>query len=123
MRPMAAAGIGMYRRSAPYFGALLLLALLAFWPSYFAPPQYEKDWPEAFPRLVDARYLQVMRIPLIAGRQLSDDDRRDTPRVIILNRSAAATLFPGRGFKDLYSNLGSPPNPLLAGFMELVLAY
>ena len=40
----AAADIAPFRRSAPFFGALLLLALPAFWPSYFFPKQYETDW-------------------------------------------------------------------------------
>jgi predicted permease len=58
---------------------------------------YEKDQGQsAFPRLVDSRYLQVMRIPLVAGRYFTADDRAGTPHVIILNRAAAAALFPGR---------------------------
>jgi putative ABC transport system permease protein len=57
---------------------------------------YEKDWPLAFPRLVDDRYLPVMGIPLVAGRYFTADDGVATPHVLILNRSAAATLFPGR---------------------------
>jgi hypothetical protein len=36
--------IGPYRRSAPFFGALLLLALPAFWSTYFFPRTYEADW-------------------------------------------------------------------------------
>jgi len=34
----------MYRSSVYYFGALLLLAIPAFWPTYFFPPKYEADW-------------------------------------------------------------------------------
>src|SRR5947209_7884804 len=44
---MASAGTSdvlFYRRSAPFFGALLLLAIPAFWPTYFSPPRYEADW-------------------------------------------------------------------------------
>ena len=41
---MAALDIAPYRRSAPFFGALLLLAIPAFWPTYFSPPRYEADW-------------------------------------------------------------------------------
>lgn len=40
----AAVDIAPFRRSAPFFGALLLLAIPAFWPSYFFPKQYETDW-------------------------------------------------------------------------------
>jgi uncharacterized membrane protein len=34
----------VYRASPFYFGALLLLAIPAFWPTYFFPPKYESDW-------------------------------------------------------------------------------
>ena len=34
----------MYRASPFFFLALLLLALPAFWPSYFFPKKYESDW-------------------------------------------------------------------------------
>ena len=34
----------MYRASAYYFFALLLLAVPAFWPSYLFPKRYEADW-------------------------------------------------------------------------------
>ena len=41
---MAALDIAPYRRSAPFFGALLLLAIPAFWPTYLSVPSYETDW-------------------------------------------------------------------------------
>jgi hypothetical protein len=41
---MSTPDIVFYRRSAPFFGALLLLAVPAFWPSYIVPKQYEADW-------------------------------------------------------------------------------
>lgn len=34
----------MYRASPFFFIALLLLAISAFWPSYFFPKKYEADW-------------------------------------------------------------------------------
>ena len=40
----AAVDIAPFRRSAPFFGALLLLAIPAFWPTYLFPKQYETDW-------------------------------------------------------------------------------
>jgi predicted permease len=48
----------------------------------------------AFPRIVDSRYLEVMRIPLLAGRHFTLHDDADATRVVILNETAAATLFP-----------------------------
>ena len=57
---------------------------------------YEKgEMPIGFPRLVDAEYLRAMKIPLIAGRQFTRDDRDGSDRVAILNQTAAAKLFPG----------------------------
>ena len=56
----------------------------------------EGQWPSAFPRLVDNRYLQVMRIPLVAGRHFTRDDHARAAKVIILNQTAAAKLFPGQ---------------------------
>ena len=58
---------------------------------------YEKGQaPIAFPRLVDSRYLQVMRIPLVAGRYFTPDDNARSTAVIVINRSAAERLFPGQ---------------------------
>ena len=34
----------MYRTSVYYFVGLLLLAVIGFWPTYFAPPKPETDW-------------------------------------------------------------------------------
>ena len=55
----------------------------------------DDQWPEAYPRMVDSHYLQVMRIPLRAGRYFTRNDGSQAPRVIIINEMAARTLFPG----------------------------
>ena len=34
----------MYRASPFFFAVLLLAAIPAFWPTYFAPKKYETDW-------------------------------------------------------------------------------
>jgi len=39
--------------------------------------------------------LETMRIPLIAGRQFSDADTADTPRVVIVNEHLAGSFWPG----------------------------
>jgi hypothetical protein len=41
----------------------------------------------------------------------------------VIMRAGAATLLPGRGFKDLYNNLNNSIDPLVAGFVELNLVY
>lgn len=50
--------------------------------------------PSALPRLVDLGYLQTMRIPLISGRYFEPTDTLESEPVIILNETAARTLFP-----------------------------
>jgi predicted permease len=57
---------------------------------------YERgQTPGVFPRIVDSEYLKTMRIPLIAGRQLSADDRVNTDKVVIVNQTGASKLFSG----------------------------
>jgi putative ABC transport system permease protein len=55
----------------------------------------EGQQPGGYPRIVDHNYIQVMGIPLVAGRYFTADDREDTRPVTILNRTAAERLFPG----------------------------
>ena len=51
--------------------------------------------PGVFPRLVDSDYLRAMRVPLLAGRQLSRNNGAKSDKVVILNHTAATRLFPG----------------------------
>jgi len=54
------------------------------------------EYPSAFPRIVDHRYLQAMRIPLRAGRYFDERDNFATDKVIIINETMAKHLWPGR---------------------------
>jgi predicted permease len=54
----------------------------------------ESCCPGALPRLVDAGYLQTMRIPLVAGRYFEPTDTLETELVIVINETAARQLFP-----------------------------
>jgi predicted permease len=56
----------------------------------------EGEAPGAFPRMVDSRYLPVMGIPLVAGRHFTEHDDATSGRVVIINETAAKTLFPGQ---------------------------
>ena len=49
----------------------------------------------AFPHIVDRRYLETMRIPLVAGRHFAAEDTLDSDHVIILNETAAAAVYRG----------------------------
>ena len=42
---------------------------------------------------VSARYFETMKIPILAGRALSDDDRKETAPVAVLSETAARRLF------------------------------
>lgn len=54
-------------------------------------------YPVAYPRIVDAHYLQAMRIPLRAGRYLDERDATATAeRVVIINENLARRLWPDR---------------------------
>jgi predicted permease len=54
------------------------------------------NFPIAFPRLVDHRYLQTMRIALRSGRYFDARDTADTENVIVINESMARGLWPGQ---------------------------
>ena len=46
-------------------------------------------------RFITPGYFQVLGIPLIRGRDFSDADRLDEPRVCLINQTAANLFFPG----------------------------
>lgn len=50
----------------------------------------------AFPRIIDHRYLQTMGIPLLDGRYFNAYDTGETEQVAIINETAAEQLFPGK---------------------------
>jgi putative ABC transport system permease protein len=47
-------------------------------------------------RTVSSNYLQLLRIPLLKGRYLSDDDRAGSPSVAVCNQAAAQRYWPGQ---------------------------
>lgn len=47
----------------------------------------------AFQATVSARYFETMKIPLLSGRPLSEDDRKETAPVAVLSLTAARRLF------------------------------
>jgi putative ABC transport system permease protein len=53
------------------------------------------EYPIAFPRIVDHRYLQTMRIPLRAGRYFDANDNAESEKVIVINETLARRLWPG----------------------------
>jgi putative ABC transport system permease protein len=59
------------------------------------PPADSSQEQTAALRLVLPGYLEALRIPLMAGRDLVATDREGTPRVLVINQVMARTLFPG----------------------------
>lgn len=53
-------------------------------------------YPNGFPRMISEGYFQAMGIPLKAGRDFTERDTKGALNVIILNATAARTLFPGQ---------------------------
>ncbi len=56
----------------------------------------DDETPTLFPRIVDHRYLQVMQIPLLAGRYLTADDNQEAGNAVVINETAARQLFQGQ---------------------------
>ncbi|MGA3189541.1 MAG: ABC transporter permease [Bryobacteraceae bacterium] len=54
------------------------------------------QFPDEFIRIISDGYFQAMRIPLRAGRDFTEHDRRGTPQVAIINESMARRLWPGQ---------------------------
>lgn len=53
------------------------------------------DWPEIRVRQVDVGYFDVLDVPLVEGRLMTDGDVVGRPLVALVNRAAAARFFPG----------------------------
>jgi predicted permease len=51
--------------------------------------------PTAMVSRVGLNYFDTMGVPLLKGRDFSEQDRKDTPRVVVVNESFARRFFPG----------------------------
>ncbi len=57
-------------------------------------PTAPGDRPAAGYRAVSASYFKTMRISIVRGRPLTDDDRIDTPLVVVVNEATAKRVWP-----------------------------
>jgi predicted permease len=57
-------------------------------------PEDGEENPHARPRFVGAGFFAALGVPMIAGRDFSNDDRRDSEQVVIVSQSLAQRLFP-----------------------------
>jgi predicted permease len=53
-------------------------------------------YPLADPRIIDRRYLQAMKIPLLDGRLFDERDTDTSPKAIVINQALAHELWPDR---------------------------
>ena len=65
------------------------------------PTPNPQDMPVTLVNMADAAYLRTMRIPLLAGRAFSDEDRANGPTVAVINEEIARAWW-----KDPRSALG-----------------
>jgi putative ABC transport system permease protein len=65
------------------------------------PTPGPQDVPVTLVNMADAAYLRTMRIPLVAGRALSDEDRADGPTVAVINEEIVRVAW-----KDPRSAIG-----------------
>ena len=67
------------------------------WSTRVVDKQYDEDDPNDgfFPHIVSPGYLPTMAIPLVEGRYFTRDDTGASPMVIIVNETAARTMFGG----------------------------
>jgi predicted permease len=52
--------------------------------------------PTAYLRVVSARYLEMMKIPIRDGRQFDSRETATSPEVVLINEQAALRFFPGQ---------------------------
>jgi len=70
-----------------------------------------EDAPMADRFAVTADYFRTVKIPVLRGRAFTDRDDRNAPLVAIINRFAAAQLFPGEDPIGKRISLGGPTGP------------
>jgi predicted permease len=58
-------------------------------------PKLEGDDDSIDRRTVSPGYLELLRVPLLRGRHLSNQDRDSTDPVVVINQAAARKYFPG----------------------------
>jgi predicted permease len=82
-----------------------------FWPASEAQPR-ANDLREAVSYLVGPEYLDVMGIPLLRGRNFTRQDDARAPRVGLIDKEFARSVFPGRNAIGERIRLGFQDEPL-----------
>jgi predicted permease len=90
------------------------------WPKD-RPPLDRSQARSALWRRVTPGFFRLMGIRLLAGRDLSADDRPDSPRVMVVNDTFARQILPGEqavGQRVMMGNPASPDEYLIVGVVE-----
>jgi putative ABC transport system permease protein len=83
-----------------------------FYPDGEAPPAPGKET-EGNVRVVNDHYFKTVGVPLLAGRMFDERDRADAPGVVIIGKTIADRMFPGRdpvGMRLRYPSVQSEPD-------------
>jgi len=56
----------------------------------------KEDTPRAFYNVIDPDYFSTMRVPLLRGRLLTEQDTENKPRVAVINEAMAKKLWPNQ---------------------------
>ena len=72
--------------------------------------------PTAFYNVVDPAYFTTMRVPLLRGRPLTEQDTDKTPQVAVINEAMAGKLWPGQDPLGKRFSATAPSGP----FIEVV---
>ncbi|HLH39148.1 MAG TPA: ABC transporter permease, partial [Bryobacteraceae bacterium] len=69
--------------------------------------------------VISEGYFHTMGIPVLAGREFDQRDRRDAPPVAVINQSAARMLYPGEDpiGKELALDWSGPPRARIVGIV------
>jgi predicted permease len=100
-------------RAASFSGWLPLNLDFSSSPIYAEGQPFTRggDLPVIAVNKVWPRYFEAMDIPLLAGREFTQQDDKEETRPVIVNESFARRFFPGQNALGKRLNLGGPPEP------------
>jgi putative ABC transport system permease protein len=87
------------------------------------PPIPPQDQPSAAIRFITPGYFQALRVPMVKGRDFTEQDRAGTPQVVIINEALAHREFPnqdplGKKMQIGYGNGNTPTAPNIVGVVK-----